>query len=98
MELKIRIHPKAEAEFKDSIIWYKNQQKGLEQEFVRCIDEAIEKIKRNPELYPLAHKNFRKIIVRRFPFVVIYEFDETSIRILAIFHSRRNPKIFKSRI
>jgi hypothetical protein len=52
---------------------------------------------RNPELYPIVHKDFRKVVVKRFPFVVLYESDDVEIRILGIFHSRRDPKRFKKR-
>lgn len=97
MSYKIRLHPLAEAEFHDSMYWYQRQQKGLELEFARCIDEAIERIKRTPELYPRTYKHIRKIVVRRFPFIILYEFDDNEIRIIAIFHSRRNPKTIEKR-
>lgn len=93
----VRFHPEAENELNESIVWYQHQQKGLEFEFIRCIDEAIEKLKRNPELYPIIYKKFRKVVVRHFPFIVLYEFDKLEIRILGVFHSRRNPKRFKKR-
>ncbi len=94
----VRFHPEAENEFNESVIWYKHQNKGLEFEFIRCIDDAIEKVKRDPELYPIVHKTFRKIVVKRFPFIILYEFDEVEIRILGVFHSRRNPKRYQRRI
>ncbi|MBK9099000.1 MAG: hypothetical protein IPM14_12930 [bacterium] len=37
-------HPGAEEEFNEAILWYGNQQKGLDIEFARCIDDAIQKI------------------------------------------------------
>lgn len=57
-------HPGAEDEFKEAILWYGNQQRGLEIDFIRCIDDAIQKIKRNPCLYPIEFENYRKKVVR----------------------------------
>jgi plasmid stabilization system protein ParE len=90
-------HPEAEEEFKEAVLWYGNQQRGLDIEFARCIDEAIQKIKRNPGLYPIEFENYRKKVVRRFPFNIIYETAQDSIYILAVFHSRRNPGQLKFR-
>lgn len=93
----IVFHPGAEDELKEAILWYGNQQKGLDIEFVRCIDDAIQKIKRNPGIYPIEFENYRKKVVRRFPFKIIYEIMDDHIYILAVFHSRRNPNQVKIR-
>jgi plasmid stabilization system protein ParE len=90
-------HPDAEEEFKEAVWWYGNQQEGLDLEFVRCIDDAIQKINRNPDLYPIEFENYRKKVVRRFPFKIIYEMIEDTIYVLAVFHSRRNPEQLKLR-
>ena len=97
MKGDVVFHPDAEEEFKEAVLWYGNQQKGFEIEFARCIDDAIQKIKRNPGLYPIEFENYRKKVVRRFPFKIIYEISEDHIYILAVFHSRRNPEQLKLR-
>lgn len=97
MKGNVVFHPDAEEEFKEAVWWYGNQQKGLDLEFVRCIDDAIQKIKRNPDIYPVEFENYRKKVVRRFPFKIIFEISETQIYILAVFHSRRNLEKLKIR-
>jgi len=97
MIANIVFYPDAEEEFKEAVWWYGNQQEGLDLEFVRCIDDALQKINRNPDLYPIEFENYRKKVVRRFPFKIIYEIIEDSIYILAVFHSRRNPEQLKLR-
>ncbi|NUM63556.1 MAG: hypothetical protein HUU44_15690 [Ignavibacteriaceae bacterium] len=61
------------------------------------MDDAIQKIKRNPGLFPIEFENFRKKIVRRFPFKIIYEIKEDHIYVLAVFHSRRHPQHIRIR-
>ena len=97
MGADVVFHPDAEEEFKEAVWWYGNQQEGLDLEFVRCIDDAIQKIKRNPGLYPIEFENYRKKVVRRFPFKIVYEIAQDSIYVLAVFHSRRNPEQLKFR-
>ncbi|MFO7448271.1 MAG: type II toxin-antitoxin system RelE/ParE family toxin [Ignavibacteriaceae bacterium] len=93
----IIFHPEAENEFREAVGWYAIQQKGLDIEFIRCIDEAVQKIERNPELYPIEFGHFRKKVVKRFPFIV-FEILKNTIFILAVFHSRRNPEVIKTRL
>ena len=97
MIYNVVFHPKAEEEFREAVWWYGNQQEGLGLEFVRCIDDAIQKIKRDPELYPIEFENYRKKGVSRFPFKILYEIVDDNIYILAVFHSRRNQEQFRSR-
>lgn len=97
MKGDVVFHPDAEEEFKEAVWWYGNQQEGLNLEFVRCIDDAIQKIKRNPGLYPMEFENYRKKVVRRFPFKIVYEIAGDHNYVLAVFHSRRNPEQLKLR-
>lgn len=97
MMVDVVFHPAVEEEFKEAVFWYGNKQKGLDIELVRCIDDAIQKIKRNPGLYPIEFENYRKKVVRRFPFKIIYEIIDDRIYILAVFHSSRNTERLKLR-
>jgi len=67
MKKEVIIRPEAEAEIEKAYHWYEEQRKGLGLDFLLCIEEAIEKISRNPEVYSLVHKNVRRILIHRFP-------------------------------
>ena len=95
--MNVRFHPEADREFKDAVTWYDHQRKGLGAEFFLCVDESMERIQNNSQLYPTVHKNIRRAVVRRFPFAVFYEIGESEIRVLGVFHSRRDPEHWKSR-
>ncbi len=95
--LTVHFHEAADAEFQEAILWYEHQRAGLSSEFVLCVDEAIERIQRSPESYPIIYKSYRRIVIRRFPFALFYEIVGVEIRVLAVFHSRRDPARWKSR-
>ena len=95
--MKVRFHPEAEFELCAAREWYALQRSGLDAEFMRCIDEAVARIKRNPEMFPFALRNAKKVVVKRFPYTVYYEIGEEEIMILAIFHAKRNPEQWQKR-
>ncbi|MBN1931384.1 MAG: type II toxin-antitoxin system RelE/ParE family toxin [Desulfobacterales bacterium] len=96
--MEIRFLPEAEFEFYEAVQWYKKQKDGLDLEFVLCIDEAIERIKRNPKMFPITIKNARKSLVKKFPYILYYEENVEEIIILAVFHVKRNPKQWQRRV
>ena len=95
--MRVRFHPEADAEFQEAIRWYGGQRKGLDAEFMLCVEEALGRILSGPQMYPVVHRHARRAVVRRFPFVIIYEMGSEEIRVLSVFHSRRDPGRWRSR-
>ncbi len=71
--------------------WYESQFPGLGLEFLDCIEEKIRKIQNLPEAYPVHHENFRRALVRKFPFSVFYTIEEQVIVLHAVFDNRQSP-------
>ena len=44
----IRFHPDADAELAEARQWYAHQRKGLDAEFMLCVEEALQRIVRTP--------------------------------------------------
>jgi plasmid stabilization system protein ParE len=95
--MRIRFHSDADAELAEAREWYARQRSDLDAEFMNCIDETLLRIGRNPSPYQIVYRNLRRAVVRRFPFAVFYEIGIDEIQVVAIFHSRRDPEIWKSR-
>jgi plasmid stabilization system protein ParE len=95
---KILILPFAEQDIKDSVSHYKDQGHGLEKHFLKVIDQAFRIISENPSYFPYVKKRIRKFVIKGFPFCIFYIVQEEDIYILAVFHNKRNPKNWKSRI
>ncbi|MCP4104030.1 MAG: hypothetical protein GY749_00595 [Desulfobacteraceae bacterium] len=49
----VTIRPKALREIEDAWRWYESRREGLGDDFVLCAEESLEKISRNPRLYPV---------------------------------------------
>jgi plasmid stabilization system protein ParE len=96
--MQIRYVPEADAELAEARIWYRSQRQGLDVALMQRVDEAVKRIIENPNAFPVVHEQFRRAIVRQFPFAIFFEVRESEIVVFAIFHSRRNPQRVKSRL
>jgi len=94
----IRFTPDADAELAEARQWYAHQRADLDIEFMDRIDDALSRIIRNPQSYPIVYRTLRRAVVRRFPFAVFYDVTADEIHVIAVFHSRRDPEIWKSRV
>ncbi len=93
-----RFTPEAEAELTEARQWYSHHRKDLDLEFMQCIEVALSRILSNPYFFPVIYRSLRRAVVRRFPFAILYEVTAEEIEIIAVFHSRRNPNVWKSRL
>ncbi len=92
------ILPEAEQDVARAYMWYEEQEFGLGEEFLRCVDACIQFIRRNPEIYQVVHQSYRRAIVRRFPYVVFYEHSDTIVVVYAVFHCSQDPSKWRSRL
>lgn len=96
--MRVRLLPEAEVELLEAALWYREQSFGLDNEFMRCVDEATERIRRSPLMFPVVYRDRRRVLVKRFPYAIIFDVTSDEILIYGIFHFRRNPKRWKRRL
>ena len=82
-------------ELLESKPWYANHLESLGEDFEREVEQTLDKIVQYPKLYPVAAKTIRKAVLKRFPFVILYAFQQDKVIVLHIFHSHRNPDTWK---
>lgn len=103
MTLSRREHPEARNELREAAKWYDDEVRGLGDDFITAIDEALRHIVE----WPLAAPAFpgwdetppiRHAQVRAFPYRVVYYVSDTSIVIVAYAHQRREPGYWQHRL
>ena len=69
-------------------------------EFLRCVEVALLSIQRSPLIYPVVHETYRRALLRRFPFAIFFEIDETGDRcmVYSVFHCSQNPEKWRGRL
>ncbi len=93
----IELSNEAENDLDKSYEFYFKDSPKVADKFFRQINLSLERIRKNPQSFPIAHKEIRKLVLKKFPFVIYYRIFDTVIQIIAIFHTSRNPEIWSER-
>ncbi len=81
----------AEAELGDAVDHYEGESPGLGSAFLAAVERAVADLVEYPESAPVLSGPYRKKVLTRFPFNLIYRLKRNEIRILAVAHQRRRP-------
>lgn len=99
MSRTVEFRPAARAEFDEAADWYEQQREGLRAEFVREVDTLLSRVLEDPLSFQIVHgTKTRRALIARFPYAVFFEADELRIIVYAIFHTSRDPMIWRGRI
>ena len=95
--IPVIISSEAEADLTQAYQWYEEQVEYLGSEFLLCVEACIQSIARSPKIYQKIHKNIRRALVRRFPYGIFFIEEANHIRVVAVFHARRDPATWQNR-
>jgi len=100
MPYTIRFEAEAKSDLLHSFLHYESLVPDLGTRFEKYIFDCIDKVAKNPFVYQQVYKKIRRCALRKFPFILYFyvDTDEFTITIIAIFHSSRNPNIWKGRL
>ena len=79
------------AELREAARWYDEQETGVGQEFLRAVEQALDRLEHDPSARPTAGRGVYRQIVDRFPFDLPYRIRPAQIEILAVAHHSRKP-------
>jgi plasmid stabilization system protein ParE len=97
MNLPLIIRPEAEDDLAEAKDWYERKREGLGEEFLLCVEEALDRIRQIPEGATEVYPGVRRVVVRRFPYGVFYRVEPDQIAVIAVYHSRRDPRGWQAR-
>ena len=97
MSLPVVTRPAAAAEIETAYRWYENEHEGLGSEFLEAVDKMVKAIAENPERFPAVRKDTRRAVLRRFPYSIFYRIISGHVVVIACFHGKRNPRVWRSR-
>ena len=85
----------ASVELTDAVDYYEDQRPGLGYEFLSEVEAAIDKIMQFPDAWTPLTKRIRRILLKRFPFGLLYNVQDDTVIIVAVMDLRRNPAHWK---
>ena len=72
--------------------YYSSINENLGQRFYRETDIALVKIAERPESFQIQYRNYRQILVKNFPFQIVFELIENEIVVFTLFPAKSNPE------
>lgn len=78
--------------------WYDYKQLGLGDRFYKELLTEFERIKKNPAIFPFYKKDFRRVVIKHFPYLIIFKLTEKEIIIYAVVYGGRNPELINKKI
>lgn len=84
----------AKQELFEATDYYEVKQKALGERFIKAVIEHFEIITKTPKHYKKIRKEYREILIKHFPFLIVYRIDESKkvVVVVSVFHSKRHPK------
>jgi plasmid stabilization system protein ParE len=95
--VKVIFHPGASEDYAAAFAWYYSRGTALASDFEREIERGIRLISQNPLRWPRYDNERRRLIVRKFPYSIIYELHGEDVVVLAVAHGKRKPDYWRDR-
>lgn len=92
MTWEFSIHPGVWQDADDAIDYYALVDPSLTRGFIDELEAAFSFVKLYPQAGRILVSRYRRIALRRFPYLVCYEITDEAVRVLALIHNRRGPQ------
>jgi plasmid stabilization system protein ParE len=97
VSLPLDFHPAVRDEINDAHDWYEQRRPGLGRDFLDEVERVLAEVAVNPARYGFADADVREGLLTRFPYAVYYRALPDRIRVLAVYHTSRDPSGWQSR-
>ena len=82
----------------EAALFYEAAKAGLGDALLDDIQHAIDTVRERPHLGVEVAYGFRRVLLRRFPFSIVYAIDDSQIVVVTAAHQRRRPYYWKGRV
>jgi hypothetical protein len=96
MTYTLRFLPEVEDDAISGFFWYETKSPGLGDEFLRMFYACAGDISHRPLLCQKVHKEFRRCLIRRFPYAIYFTIRNDQIIVTGLFHCARDPRTVES--
>ncbi|WP_224247622.1 hypothetical protein [Hyalangium gracile] len=102
MSSKLTLSAEARRELREATVWYESRSSGLGRELLAAARDCFRRIEANPSAGSPVRGipdgvGARRILLKRFPYAIVYIELAAEVRVLAFAHLRRKPGYWKHR-
>ena len=99
MSYRIVFLPQVLFDIQEAVGWYNGKQKGLGRRFIFAVKRNYNLLKKDPFCVAIKYDDIRCMPVSGFPYHIHYRIEKDSkvVVIFAVYHTSRNPEIWKDR-
>ena len=90
MKWLLLVRPEAERDLAAARDWYEQKSAGLGDEFLDSVAGALRELERNAERSRLYYRNFRRVLLRRFPYKIFYHVIAQRVVIFRVLHAKQD--------
>jgi len=98
LSFKVQVRRAAEVDIAEAQLWYEAQRSGLGAEFHSEVSQVIHRLADTPLIYQVVHRDVRRAIVHRFPYLVWYRVRGEHVTVLACTYAGQDPSKVMSRL
>jgi plasmid stabilization system protein ParE len=91
------LHPEAAKELEAAAFHYEKVRPKLGEEFLASFEQALHLIRERPGAWRRLRPSLYRVLLRRFPYGVVYQKAPGKLQILAVYHCAREPDYWLGR-
>ena len=91
MRRSVVVKENAALQLAEAFLWDEEQQRNLGIAFLEEWESTAEYISSHAEGCSKKYKNFRQAVLRRFPYLVIYEIENDKVIVYSVLNAKRHP-------
>jgi len=92
MNYEILLQSEAVTDIQGAFDWYEHKRFGLGDEFMSEIEDGLERLSRHPQHYSATTQKYRKLRIKRFPYLIVFEIEDLKVIINAVRRISQEPK------
>ena len=93
----VRLALQAAAELEEARTWYDGREVGIGDAFLQEVGAAMTRVSERPEAFPISFARMRKVMLRRFPYFLLYEVFPDVVIVFGVIHGARDPQVWMRR-
>ena len=95
---EVIFHSEARAELLEAAAYYDGCRPGLGREFLEAAEAVVRLAQLHPKAGRVIRSPYRRFLVRRFPYGIVYREHEATVFVAAVVHLHRKPGYWGTRI